>query len=146
MGEAVPMIAPEMLARLYKRDQVRFEAFGLGTATRLLDPLEAETLQEALAETTARWSWDRGDRFAVREISERVDRLHIYAVRKKSAGTRVWRDYIPKVEHERWAEAICTVDVNVIAGIPVGAVGSEIQLHEHDQRKRPERARLERVL
>lgn len=120
---------------------IAYEAFSLGSTTRLLDPLEAETLQQALGETTARWCWDRGDRFAVREIGEDIDRLHIYAVRRKSAGTRVWNRFESSVEHERWAEHVCTVDLNAVAGIAAGLVGSEVQLHRRRQDQRPDGAR-----
>lgn len=123
---------------------VSFEAFGIGPTTRLLDPLRARSLAEALAETTARWGWDRGDRLAVREIGDGTDRLHVYAVRRKSAGVRIWNAHVPSVEHERWLEHVCTVDLNVVAGIGVGLLGSEVGLHQHRQHRRPDGARMER--
>lgn len=122
-----------------------FEAFRLGGRTHLLDPLEAGSLEDALAETTSRWAWDRGDRLGIRELGDRSDRLHIYAVRKKSEGVRVWRGHEQSVEHRRWLDHICTIDLNAVAGIAVGIVGSEVDLHERGQRKRPERARLSRA-
>lgn len=119
-----------------------FEAFALRRhETILLDPLAAENLDHACAETTARWAWDRGDRLAIREIGETADRLHIYAVRRKAEGTLTWNGYVPSVEHARWLEHIGTVDLNAVAGIAPGAVGVEVDLHEHRQRKRPEGAR-----
>lgn len=122
-----------------------FEAFSLGRQTRLLDPLSASTLAEAMVETVRRWTWDRGDRLAVRELDDGVDRLHVYAVRKKSVGQRVWDGHVSSIQHERWLDHVCTIDLNAIAGIAVGAIGSEIQLHDWAQGKRPEGARFERM-
>lgn len=123
---------------------VSFEAFNLSGATKLYEPLAAKTLAEAEAEVTARWAWIRGDRFALREIGAENDRLHVYAVRQKSQGMKVWNGHIPSTIHERWLDRICTVDLNVIAGIPVGLVGNEGHLHDRDQRRRPFGARLAR--
>lgn len=143
------MTAPSPLAGLrparYSPEALRFEAFTLHDArTQLLPPLSAETLKAALAETTQRWSFDRGDRLAVRELGDGTDRLHIYAVRRKSAGLHVWNGYVPSIEHERWLDHVGTVDLNIVAGIAVGAVGSEIVLHERRQAERPEGARMGR--
>lgn len=123
----------------------RYEAFNLGTSTRLLEPLDATSLADALAETVTRWSWDRGDRLALRELGDDIDRLHIYAVRRKAAGRKVWDGFACSVEHDRWPELVCAVDLNVVAGIPAGAIGCEVQLHERRQAARPEGARLGRV-
>lgn len=119
-----------------------FEAFGLTLNTRLYEPLAATSMPEALAEVTGRWSWDRGDRFAIREIGDRLDNLHIFAVRKKSIGTQAWHNHIPVMVHERWADPICVIDLNVVAGIPVGLIGSEVFLHDRRQDQRPIGARL----
>ena len=127
-----------------------YEAFSLGTdvraiggCTNLLQPLSATTLNDALAETTARWSWDRGQRLGIREIGQK-DLLHIYAARRSSQGHHVWRDHMRSTEYKRSLEHICTIDLNVIAGIPVGAVGCEVELHEHRQRQRPDGATFQR--
>ena len=123
-----------------------FEAFQLGErATYLRDPLEATNLDDAIAETVGRWPGDRGDRIAIRELGEGVDRLHIYAVRRKSAGYQAWsKDHIPSIEHDRWLDHICTVDLNTVAGLAPFAVGCEIDLHDRRQAKRPGGARLRR--
>ncbi len=123
-------------------DALAYEAFSFSPhGTRLRDPLEATSLDHALAETTARWAWDRGDRLGIRELGDRIDRLHIYAVRRKSAGVRTWRNHIPTTEHRRWLDHICTIDLNIIAGIDVTGVGWERDLFERRQRLRPEGAR-----
>jgi hypothetical protein len=125
-------------------DALAFEAFKFGERTHLLEPLAATTLNDALAETTSRWSWDRGDRLGIREIGPVIDRLHIYACRRKSQGVRAWQGYVPVTEHVRWLEHVCTIDLNVVAGIPVGLIGAECDLHLRRQHRRPEGARLER--
>lgn len=120
-----------------------YEAFSMsGFRTRLLEPLKAAKLSDALAETTSRWVWGRGDRLAVREIGARIDRLHVYAVRRSSHGVR--REWGANLEYAHSLELIATIDLNVVAGIPVGLVGSERALHAHDQARRPEGARLSR--
>lgn len=119
-----------------------FEAFRLGEhGTRLLEPLQATSLNDALAETTSRWSWDRGHRLGIREIGPKVDRLHVYAARRKSAPRYVYRDYQQHREFGNWLELICTVDLNIIAGIDVIGVGSERDIFEQRHRQRPEGAR-----
>jgi hypothetical protein len=121
-----------------------FEAFACSDDgdTRLLDPLAATSLKDALAETTSRWAWDRGSRVAVREIGERVDLLHVYAVRRSATGGRVWRGHVPSTEYSRWLDHICTIDLHVIAGVNLKAVGCEIDIHNHRQAQRPEGAVL----
>lgn len=126
-----------------------FEAFACGATTSLLQPLNATSLKNALAETTSRWSWDRGSRLAVREIGEKVDLLHVYAVRRASQPRYVrrvggGRDYDRVAEAERWLDHICTVDLNIVAGIDLWGVGVERDLHERRQQQRPEGARLGR--
>jgi hypothetical protein len=134
----------------YSPDATAFEAFSLATyertgpSTKLLDPLAATSLNDALAEATHRWAWDRGDRIGIREISQDRDWLHIYAARRKSQGVRVVRSHLPSTEYRRWLEHICTIDLNTVAGIPVGCIGSEFDLHMRRQHQRPEGARLER--
>lgn len=147
---ALAQIAPEAV-RADRYQPTSFETFGLAATgdwssrhTRLYDPLTATTLDEALAETTSRWSWDRGDRLGIREIGDRHDQLHVYAVRKKSVGHTVYSGHHSSVEHRRWLDHICTIDLNIIAGIDVIGVGGERQLFEHRQAGRPERARLTR--
>lgn len=126
-------------------DARAFEAFSFSEhGTRLREPLKATSLNEALAETTERWSWDRGDRLGIRELGGKVDRLHIYAARRKSAARYVYQDYRTTAEYGRWLDHICTVDLNIIAGIDVVGVGVERSIFEHDQAKRPEGARMER--
>ena len=132
----------ERFAAADRYSATSFEAFNLGErSTKLLDPLTAAALDEALAEATSRWGWDRGDRLGIREISDSGDRLHIYAVRKKSVGNRVWHGHAPSVEHQRWLDHIATVDLGVIAGIGRGLVGCERDLHAKKQALMPEGAR-----
>ncbi len=136
-------LAPSARAVPYR--PVAFEAFNLTLGTKLCEPLRATSLDEALAEATQRWAWDRGDRLGIRELGEGVDRLHIYAVRRKSQGTQAVRGYEQVTEHRRWLDLICAVDLNVIAGIPIGLCGNEHYLHDRLQRERPAGARLVRV-
>lgn len=127
----------------YSPDAATYEAFSLATDakdwTRLYDPLKAATLADALAETTSRWLWDRGQRLGIREIDAKGDRLHVYAVRRKAHGVRP--NILSSLEYARWLDHICTIDLDVIAGIARNAVGSEVMLHERRQKQRPEGAR-----
>lgn len=124
-------------------DARAYEAFSLSKyGTRLLEPLGAASLKEALAETTSRWSWDRGDRLGIRELGGKIDRLHVYAVRRKSQGIQTWsRNHIPVTSHDRWLDHICTIDLNIIHGIDVVGVGVERQIFERSHAQRPEGAR-----
>ena len=134
-----------------------FEAFGFGASgTKLLDPLEATSLDEALAETTSRWRWDRGDRLGIREIGKNVDQLHVYACRRTSAVASYRARYDnpygrTALEYKRRLEHICTIDLQTVAGIPPLRFSDNPSLDQHyreeDQRRqarRPEGARLSR--
>lgn len=134
-------VRPQRLS-LFAYEAYSLPIYGGRPHTKLLEPLKAGSLNEALAETTGRWLFDRGDRLAVREIAQGIDRLHIYAVRRKSHGFRVWNGHVPSTEHERWLDHICTIDLNIVAGIDVIGVGSERDIFEHRQGQRPEGARL----
>lgn len=132
--------ATEVLSAAAPYSPRAYEAFNIGERTTyLLDPLGAVTLPDALAETTSRWAWDRGDRLGIREITEDGDRLHVYAVRQKAHGRRP--NVLANLEYARWLDHICTIDLDVIAGIARHAVGSEVMLHERRQQQRPEGAR-----
>lgn len=126
-------------------DARAYEAFSLGRDekewTSLYDPLAATSLKDALAEATSRWSWDRGDRLGIREIGPKLDRLHVYAVRRKSAANYTYRDHAQHREHARWLDHVCTIDLNVIAGIDLIGVGCERDIHARRQAQRPEGAR-----
>jgi hypothetical protein len=122
-------------------DARAYEAFACGDQTNLLQPLKATTLKDALAETTSRWGWDRGSRIAVREIGHRIDRLHVYAVRRASQPRRVYRDYSYHNEPKLSLDHICTIDVNIVNGIDVIGVGVERDIFERRQAQRPEGAR-----
>ncbi len=130
----------------YDANAKSYEAFNIGERTTyLLDPLTATSLNDALGEATARWSWDRGDRLAIREIGN-GDRLHVYAIRRKSVGTRTWSNHIPATEHARWLDHICTINLETVAGIGRGLVGGEAVLHARRQCERPEGAMLCRTM
>lgn len=150
MKEALAGIIPAELleprALPFNPDARAFEAF---TGARLLDPLTATTLDEALAEVTERWAWDRGDRFQIREIGAgdgqfypfgkvAIDLLHVYAVRRGGRGT--WHPNRP-MTYAKSVEHICTIDLNIVIGVPVGIVGGERDLFELRQKMRPEGAR-----
>jgi hypothetical protein len=133
---------------VFNPNALAYEAFSLGRTntdrTRLLEPLQATSLADALAEATSRWHWDRGDRLGIREIGGGNDRIMVYAVRRKCAGSSVYRNFQSVIEHARWLDHITTIDLNVVAGINRGALGSEVALHERRQRQRPDGAQMER--
>lgn len=125
-------------------DARAYEAFGLGArGTSLLDPLEATSLDDALAETTSRWHWDRGDRLGVREIGEDVDKLHVYAARRTSSieSTRACYDNPygrTALSYKRRLEHICTIDLRAISGEHIELIGNP-SLDEHRRKQHSER-------
>jgi hypothetical protein len=133
-------------------DARAYEAFVSGTGhggSKLLDPLKATTLDEALAEVTERWAFDRGDRFQIREIGSTdssfypfgkvgVDLLHVYAVRRTGRG--IWHPDRP-MTYNKSVDHICTIDLNVVIGAPVDLYGVERDQFERRQAQRPEGAR-----
>lgn len=136
-------VIDEPRAVRFDPDARAYEAFRLGSdakdRTSLQEPLTATALKEALAEATSRWSWDRGDRLGIREIAGRIDLLHIYAVRRSAHGSR--GDWASNLEYARRLDHICTIDLNIVAGVDVVGVGVERDIFERRQRQRPEGAR-----
>jgi hypothetical protein len=143
----------------YDPDARAYEAFALGdrfgidlSGTDLLEPIAATTLDDALAEVTAKHHWDRGDRLGVREIGPKIDLLHVYAVRRTSTveSTRACSDnpYArTALSYKRRLEHICTVDLRVISGEHINLIGNpsldEIRRQRHAERQaqRPEGSR-----
>lgn len=127
-------------------DARAYEAFGLGRETALLAPLAATSLDEALAETTSRWRWDRGDRLGVRELGENVDNLHVYAARRTTTVTSYYRGaqglHVP-LEYKRRLEHICTINLLTIAGVPPLRFSDNPSLEQH-YRKEDERRQAQR--
>ena len=88
-------IEMENRAVAYNPDARTYEAYSLGERTDLKGALAATNLDQATAEATERWHWDRGDRLGIREQGQEdapfwpfdkqaFDRLHIYAVQRSS--------------------------------------------------------------
>lgn len=92
-----------------------------------LGDLNAATLDQATAEATERWNWDRGDRLLIRETGQedaptwpfakqQIDRLHVYAVRR--SAPIAWRPTADlmrtKPVYRYKLELICSVDLRVL--------------------------------
>lgn len=134
-------------------DARAYEAFGFGErATDILDPLEATSLDDALAEVTAKHHWDRGHRLGIREIWPENDLLHVYAVRRTSSveSTRACYDNPygrAALSYKRRLEHICTINLRVISGEHIEFIGNpsldECRRARHAERQaqRPEGAR-----
>lgn len=136
-------IEHQATATRFDPDARAFEAFSLGGKTALLDPVQAASLDLALAEVTERHSFDRGDRIGVRELGEGVDLLHVYAVRRTSTATSFRPCYDQPygrtpLEYKRRLEHVCTVDLRAIAGAFVDGSDNP-SLNEHNRRKHDER-------
>lgn len=121
--------AMEPRAVAFDPDARTYEAFSLGALTELKGALKATTLEQAQAEATDRWHWDRGDRLGIREIGQEdapfwpfdkqaFDRLHIYAV-QRSAPLR-WKatdDLMRTVPVYRYSlKLLTTIDLGVFRG------------------------------
>ena len=92
--------AMEPRAVAYDPDARTYEAYSLGAqtegkGTQAKGALKATTLDQATAEATERWAWDRGDRLGIREIGQEdspfwpfdkqaFDRLHVYAIQRSA--------------------------------------------------------------
>lgn len=104
-----------------------YEAYSLAGRTERKGPLQAATLEQAQAEATERWSWDRGDRIGIRETGREdaptwpfakqpFDRLHIFAV-QRSAPLR-WeldRHGRSRPLYRYSLKLLCAVDLAVVA-------------------------------
>jgi hypothetical protein len=50
----------------------------------------------------------------IREIGEGVDRLHIYAIKRKSAPRYVYKDYQTHRQHDLYAAPMCVIDAGIL--------------------------------
>lgn len=150
-GMPAELVQPRAVA--YDPDARTYEAFSFGgRGTGLLDQLEATSLDDALAEVTAKHHWDRGDRLGVREIGPDIDQMHVFAVRRTSSieSTRACYDnpYArTALSYKRRLELICTIDLRVIRGEHIELIGNPSldeyrrQRHAEREAKRPDGAR-----
>jgi hypothetical protein len=105
-----------------------YSAYRLGGQTELRGALEASTLEQAQAEASDRWHWDRGDRIGIREQGQEdsklwpfekqpFDRLHVYAVqRSKPLRWELAPDGFRSVPVYRYSLKLLTIiDLKVIA-------------------------------
>lgn len=91
--------------------------FGFRTSEAIT--LTAATLDDALAEVLTSRSVLHKDHVLIRETGhhrsrlyagERLDRLHIYTIKRASTPRYTYRDHIPVREHDLYAVHVCTVD------------------------------------
>lgn len=113
----------------FNADARAYEAFKLGVRTDLKGALNATALDQAAAEATERWHWDRGDRLGIREQGQEdspfwpfdkqtFDRLHVYAV-QRSAPLR-WQlsndGFRSEPVYRYSLKLITTIDLGAISG------------------------------
>lgn len=126
---AMPAIDDAVRAERFDPEARTYAAFSLGARTELKGSLKAATLDQAQAEATERWHWDRGDRLGIREVGQEdapfwpfdkqsFDRLHVYTV-QRSAPLR-WelsRDGFRSEPVYRFSlKHVCTLDLGVFRG------------------------------
>lgn len=94
LAGALAVLEPSR-ATHFDPDARTYEAYSLGARTDLKGNLSATTLDQAQAEATERWHWDRGDRLGIRETGQEdapfwpfdkqaFDRLHVFAVQRSA--------------------------------------------------------------
>lgn len=56
------------------------------------------------------------DHLLIREVGEGVNRFHLYAIKKRSAPTYVYRDYQHHRQDRLYAAPVCVIDGAIFAG------------------------------
>jgi hypothetical protein len=56
------------------------------------------------------------EQLVVREVASGTDRLHIYAIKKRSAPTYVYRNHDYQRQDRLFAAPVCVIDMRMLAG------------------------------
>ena len=86
----------------------------LGGRTYDLGVIAADTLDEALNEALARGGVAHKEHLVIQESGERGIRLHLFAIRKKSAPRWVMKDHVQRAVYDLYASPMCTVDGGIL--------------------------------
>ena len=78
--------------------------------TYTLGEIDARTLEEARNGAVTRWALFHKDHLLIRESGERGVRLHLFAVKRKSAPRYVWENHAQKRVFDLYAAPVCTID------------------------------------
>lgn len=123
MNAALPIAS----TRAQPYSATRFEAFRIcevspppygGPPCRTtygLGDIPATSLDEALNATLGKCLILHKEHLAIRETDERGARIHLYAIRRRSAPTYRFENHQQVREHRLYAAHVCTVDGGVFA-------------------------------
>lgn len=119
-------LATEVLPAALPYSATRFDAFrivepGSGfpgapppRTTYSLGEIPATTLDEALNAVLAKCLLMHKDHLAIRETTDRGQRVHLFAIRKKSGPTYVYVDHVQKRVERLYAAPLCVMDGGLV--------------------------------
>lgn len=104
----------------------RFEAFHVSAPNRTYVVRLKEqpaNLQEAVSAALLTVLFVAKDRLVIKETDDERETvtLHIYAIKKQSRPTRVYRDYAYHNVHQHYADPVCAIDGKQL-GVPLHGV------------------------
>lgn len=106
-----------MTPRLVKYSETTFAAFQIAPdvgKTYAHGELEATGLNDAVNEALTRNLFDHKDHLLIREVGPKGVKLHLYAIKRKSAPRYVHRDHVTRRVNDLYAALVCSIDGGVL--------------------------------
>lgn len=102
--------------RAVRYSAVSFEAFQIAENGRTypVDGITASTVADAVSQAVTLRGFSHKQHLLIRESGERGSKLHIFAIKKKSAPRYVHKDHVTRREHDLYAAPVCVIDEAVL--------------------------------
>jgi hypothetical protein len=95
--------------------QVDFEAFQIADGrTYPVEGIIASTVADAVGQAVTLRAFSHKQHLLIRESGERSSKLHIFAIKKRSAPRYVHKDHVTRREHDLYAAPVCVIDEAVL--------------------------------
>lgn len=95
---------------------VTFAAFKVSETGRTypLGDIDVGSLKNALNVALGSFALHHKEHLLLRETSDEGVKVHLFAIRKKSAARYVHRDHVTRAVHDLYAAPVCSFDVGVV--------------------------------
>ena len=80
-------------------------------------PIEAGELGDALNEALAGQAFSHKDHLVIQETDDRGMRMHLFAIKRRSAPSYVYANFETKRVQPLYAAPLCVIDAGVVAGV-----------------------------
>jgi hypothetical protein len=97
---------------------VSFEAFQVAENGRTypVEGIIASTVADAVTQAVTLRAFSHKQHLLVRESGEQGSKLHIFAIKKKSAPRYVHKDHVSRAVRDLYAAPVCVIDGDLLAG------------------------------